>query len=495
MIDLPLEDVPPARGGTGRAPLGIASLQTANKLAGVVAVALLVFYAISSPSFTGFLCATLVSAAALLPTMLWLNGYVKGIPCFPLFAGLHIFYFGTPFAIFHPAVETYSDTEKLTAATTVVIYLLLATAVWALVGRRRGSPGKTCLALDPKSNVRRYLLLLFVGTLFNINSVWGAVDIPGEIVALMRPFLLGLSVISIFLMSYNFGAKTLTSWQKAIFLALFVSFSLTQAIGLLLISMYTCLASGLAGYWLSSRRIPKLALAIVCLLLVVMQAGKYEMRRVYLEDGYFTLSPTQYGKFFGNWLSYGVDSLVGKSDGGNLGSLPGDTENIGLLTRASLAHMLLLVQTSTPAPIPYFGGESYVGIPELLLPRFLFPDKGTIFEPMLRLSAHFGVLAIDADNVSIAWGLLPEAYGNFGYGGALGLAVVIGIFFGLFARVSTDYSVFSVRSIASIMLLTCIFGFESHAAAAVSTIFQSMVAVVVASILFARKSVNVGSEI
>jgi len=51
-----------------------------------------------------------------------------------------------------------------------------------------------------------------------------------------------------------------------------------------------------------------------------------------------------------------------------------------------------------------------------------------------------------------------------------------------------------MRSIVSIMVMVCIFGIESHAAAAVTTIFQSLVAVMVASALFARKQPNLGSE-
>lgn len=481
-----------AAAGECAAPVGT-SYNGVNKVVGAVCGVLTVFYAMSASSIIGFLCAFAVTAAALVPLLLWLNRYVRGIPCFPLFAGMYVFYFGVPFVIQHPAVEIYSNDEKFTAAMTAVLFLLLATTVWTLVARSHGKAAQHCLVLSPRTYVRYHLALLAFTVLYLINYTSGIVNIAPEYVGVIRPFVLGLSLISTFLLAYNFGSNSLTYVQRIAFLTLLVMFTLIHTLSLLLINALTVLGTALAGYWLGGRKVPKLAVAVVLLFLMIFQAGKYEMREVFAEDGYAaSVSPAQYPAYFGRWLSYGVTSMFSATPTAAIG----DTKEIGVLARASLAHMLLLVQTQTPSAVPFFQGDSYKDIPELLLPRFLFPGKGTTSEAMQRLSAQYGLLTMDVtERTSIAWGLLAEAYANFGYSGVIGFAIVIGIFFGLFARLSTGYSVFSLRAIASIMLMVCIFGMESHAAAAVSTIFQSMIAALAAGFVLARKSPNTGSEI
>ena len=65
------------------------SYSAVNKVVAAVGIVLTLFYAVSATSFVGFLCAVLITAAALLPVVLWLNRYVEGIPCYPMFAGMY----------------------------------------------------------------------------------------------------------------------------------------------------------------------------------------------------------------------------------------------------------------------------------------------------------------------------------------------------------------------------------------------------------------------
>jgi hypothetical protein len=458
----------------------------------IVAFALLLYYMVVAPTLSAFAGALLITCAALLPIFLWLGGYVRGIPCFLLFSVMHVPYYAIPLVINHPGVLQYTPEEQLVAAVTVTAYLALASAIWAAVARSRPAPEARCLGFDPRGHVRHYMGLLAVSVLFTVNSVSGLVNLPQELVSLLRPFISGLSLICVFLLAYNYGAGRLSGWNKRAFLLLLTLLTLANCIGLLLITAVTCLASGLAGYWLSARKLPLAASIVVCVFLTIFQAGKYEMRNTYLDDGFLTVQPLQYPAYFGEWMQAGVRALAGSSSSNAEIS---SANQIGLLERASLMQMLLKVQTETPSLVPYFDGDSYVDIPELMLPRFLFPDKATSHAAMQRLSAHFGLITLDiTERTSVAWGLLPEAQANFGFFGCAGLAVVMGFMFGFLARSSWGYSVFSVRSVVSIMFMVCVFGMESHAAAAVTTIFQTMVAVVLASALLARKRPNPGSE-
>jgi hypothetical protein len=55
--------------------------------------------------------------------------------------------------------------------------------------------------------------------------------------------------------------------------------------------------------------------------------------------------------------------------------------------RSSLMHLVLYIQYSTPAYVPYLDGETYRVIPQLLIPRIFSPEK---------LGSHYGnnVLAV-----------------------------------------------------------------------------------------------------
>src|SRR5690606_24852343 len=82
-----------------------------------------------------------------------------------------------------------------------------------------------------------------------------------------------------------------------------------------------------------------------------------------------------------------------------------------LWERASLFQMLCMIVDRVPEIRPHLDGESYVDLPALLVPRFLWPDKPSALESNVRLALHFGLVDEEsAANVSIAFGPVAEAY-------------------------------------------------------------------------------------
>ena len=78
-------------------------------------------------------------------------------------------------------------------------------------------------------------------------------------------------------------------------------------------------------------------------------------------------------------------------------------------------HMLLLVQRKTPSEVPFFNGKSYEFIPRLLLPRFVDDQKGGPHAANIMLTVNYGLQTMEqTQTTSIGWGLVPEAYANFG---------------------------------------------------------------------------------
>ncbi len=71
------------------------------------------------------------------------------------------------------------------------------------------------------------------------------------------------------------------------------------------------------------------------------------------------------------------------------------------------------------------------------------------------LSVHYGLQTEEAtQTTSISWGLVPEAYANFGMLGCAGLAIVIGSLYGQFTRWSINAPTLSLQSLFTVLMLT-----------------------------------------
>jgi hypothetical protein len=116
--------------------------------------------------------------------------------------------------------------------------------------------------------------------------------------------------------------------------------------------------------------------------------------------------------------------------------------------------MLLLVQRKTPDEVPFFDGATYSPIPRLLIPRFLDDEKGISHVGNVMLSINYGLLTEEgARTTSIGWGLVPEAYANFGYLGVMGLAVVLAIFYSWMTRLTVGVPMTSLRFVLGLLVM------------------------------------------
>lgn len=95
------------------------------------------------------------------------------------------------------------------------------------------------------------------------------------------------------------------------------------------------------------------------------------------------------------------------------------------LARVDYIHLFELVRVDTPALIPHYEGVSYRYFFVGWIPRALWPDKPSALEDNNRLILDYGVLSDNSQQVTTAgFGMLPEAYINFG---DLGMVVVMAI--------------------------------------------------------------------
>jgi hypothetical protein len=83
-------------------------------------------------------------------------------------------------------------------------------------------------------------------------------------------------------------------------------------------------------------------------------------------------------------------------------------------------------------------GETYALLPSMLMPRFLEPEKTISQAGLNMLSVRYGLQTQEAtSSTTIGWGLVAEAYANYGTTAVL----VVGAFFGALCGALTRLSI------------------------------------------------------
>jgi hypothetical protein len=153
--------------------------------------------------------------------------------------------------------------------------------------------------------------------------------------------------------------------------------------------------------------------------------------------------------------------------------------------------MLLLVQAKTPEEVPFFDGATYAPIPRLLIPRFIDDEKGISHVANIMLSINYGVLTIEgAQTTSVGWGLISEAYANFGYLGVLLVGAGLGVFYAMVARLTVGVPMTSLRFVLGLLILAGATKTEFTLGIFVTSQFQGVVGVTLASLFLMKRQPN-----
>ena len=104
--------------------------------------------------------------------------------------------------------------------------------------------------------------------------------------------------------------------------------------------------------------------------------------------------------------------------------------------------------------MPFLNGATYEPIPRLLLPRFLDDQKGISHAGNVMLTVNYGLQTLEQTaSTSIHWGLVPEAYANFGYVGVAALAIVLGAFYAFVGNMTEGVPLTSLRFVLGILIM------------------------------------------
>ena len=230
------------------------------------------------------------------------------------------------------------------------------------------------------------------------------------------------------------------------------------------------------------QQVPWIPIILVLICISFLHYGKAEMRTKYwggLQQHF--VQPWEYPAWYGEWIDYSVKYLSNEK------SRKETEQKASFVERSSVIQMLLIAQTKTPKDVPYLGGATYAIIPRLLVPRILNQNKIRSHEGTTLLSIHYGLQTRKATlSTTIGWGLLSEAYANFGLAGCGGLAIILGTAYGQATRWSLNTPLLSSRSLFGVLMISCAAQTEWTAGVFVSALFQSVVLLVVINFVFMK---------
>lgn len=434
-------------------------------------------YALLDNHFSDVAWAFLISCVALFPGYLWCSGRAQGVPVLPLFAASHVWAFAFPFISNHPIVAYYDRDQLATAAATVMAFLVLATVVWYLFvgGQSKQSHHETRMAFSSAAGDGLFFAMLALSSVFTLVVYGGLLGLSASVMSSFRGVILGLGSLGIFVLAYRWGSGGLPGKHVKWFVFLLIAFMLVNGTSTLLVGSMTSFLLAVIGYSVGSRRVPWGVFALGLAIFVFLHVGKGEIRSRYLygeNDGSGKIATlSKYPAFYLEWIDDSFRIFSGKGD-----LRVGES----LLQRASLLHILLMVQQESPDLVPYLNGETYAHIPQQLIPRIFDPDKISSHEGTVLLNLHYGlqISRDDAAVTSIGWGLLSEAYANFGNWGVAILAIFLGSLFGALSRWGMNSPVLSFRFLCNLLVLALCFNTEISAGALFASAYQSFLALV-----------------
>jgi len=413
-----------------------------------------------------------VLAAAVAPGLIWLQMGAPGIPVLPVVAMAYVPYFAWPALNATEDGSGFPPDEVLRAALTVAAYLLIATVTWKLVSTWIPPRPPAGIKQTDWSRVIRLMVGgLCVGLVYHVGIVANMLDWTGGFYGVVRTVSVTFLIVACFLVGVTRAKGVLRGKELVLCIAMICTTLGLAWSSLFLVGGMLYILAVMLGYIIVSRRVPWLVLGTVFLLVSVLHAGKSEMRNQYWEHdtnwGGVT-SVFQVPAFAAEWFATGLEVIAaGKNE-------------TGIIERASLLQMLLLVQSDTPGTVPYLDGETYALLPAILVPRFIDSDKPASQVGMDTLNIHYGLLTLEGvASTAIGWGLVAEAYANFGYPGVAGIAVLLGAVCGLLLVRSANAELLSVPTLVSIAFLLGLVNLEADFIALCSSLMQAVAAVLI----------------
>lgn len=400
------------------------------------------------------------------PAIQWTKHNRTWFPAFELFCLSAAAFYGLPLLLEHSTLAEFSDGVVSRSGLYVVAFLACATIGFSIERQKPRAPAWATASLLPEF-AYRYIPL---GVLAHTGYLYldGFTElIPFEYEGPLRALFFGIGTLCTFVMAKLWGLRALPERTAGLFVANLILQLILQFSQLYLIGGISLLALALISFASARRSVPWLVITVSIPLLAVLHQGKSQMRSIYWSGGKPLPTLTDLPSFFIEWVDYGVNPI-------EVAETAEEQKRTSIFERASLIQMLCLTVDRVPDVKPFLDGESYVDIPAQVIPRQLWPDKPSSLLANIRLAIHFDL--VDPENamsVSIAFGMIAEAYCNFGGAGVVVLGFIVGLGFRQVSMLSLGTAQFSALGILMILLTAWSFQAELVLATWIASIFQA----------------------
>lgn len=407
----------------------------------------------------------IIFALAAVPALLWARDGGSRFPVFETILILTANAYALPVLNRHEQLANYTPEVITRASLAVIIYQLTAILTYQFV---KGQPGRSRFWRESliTTNVEKFVVYgLIASTAYICISTFTS-WVPTDLESILRAIFYGIGILCTFVSTQRWGRGELTRTEKIVLICTLGPQLIVMCIGLILIGSISLIGIALLGYLAGGKRIPWIFFATAFAVLAVLHTGKSQMREKYWEQKLPQPTVTQLPAYFAEWVGYGLQPTGGK------------TASQKMLERTSLMHILCLIIDYTPARQDYLHGKTYGYVLPQLIPRFFWPEKPRSHIATYELAIYYGLQDEQATTTTtIAFGLLTEAYANFGLVGAF----LLGLFWGFWLKKLQLWSscspMFSFAGLLMVLLTAWAFSSELTMAAWVSSLEQAIIVV------------------
>lgn len=425
------------------------------------------YYTASTTDPLHLVLGLVIFTLSMMPGLLWARSGGGRFPVFETIMILCANTYALPMISGHGELSYYVPEDITKAGVVVVVYQLSALICYTVTG---GLPGRSAFWKGSLINQQVERLMIY-GLSLSSAYIWVSTFttwVPPDLLSPLRAVFYGIGIICTFVGMQRWGRGELTTNEKTVFFCNLCLQLFLMSVGLVLIGAISLMGIALLGYISGGKRIPWLVIILLFITVGILHAGKSQMREKYWAGALGLPSTTELPAYFSEWVGYGLARQ----------SSAEESTSRKLLERTSLMHMLCLIVSYTPERQDYLHGRSYGHVLPQLIPRFFWAEKPRSHVATYELAIYYGLQQEESTTTTtIAFGLVAEAYANFGLWGAF----LLGAFWGCVLKKlqvwSTFSPMFSLAGLLMILLTAWAFSAELTMAAWVSSFQQAIIVV------------------
>ena len=409
----------------------------------------------------------LILIVAAIPCLLWARRKDSAFPVFEVFMLTCANTYAVPLLTGHQGLALYDDTVITRAAIAVLVFQAAAIITFIKVHARPKATRFWAEEMISEENSRFLAYGMVLTTAYTITAAFFDL-FPHDLDGPMRAVFFGIGIACTFITCRKWGQGTLKRPDRIFFSINMVLQVIVLTSSLFLVNSISIIVLAILGYVSGSRRLPWAILIPMVPILGLLHNGKAEMRVKYWEEGKKQLTLSELPEFYSEWVKFGWPSAE-KTE---------SNATAKLLERTSLFHMMCLVVSITPEKQDYLYGKTYTHIPGQLVPRFFWPDKPFAHISTYLLCVYYGLQTEEeTKKTTIGFGMLTEAFANFGFAGMFTLGVLIGFSLKKLSTWGAESPTLSYGGLLLVLLMAWSFQVELTMSIWISSLFQAVIAV------------------